>query len=585
MPSAALPLFQSAQPRLRWVEAVSADPRLVDALCQDLGLPAPLCRLLAQRGHQSPASAKAFLKPARGHLHPPAMLAGIGHAAERVARAIRGGELILVHGDYDVDGVCGTAVLTRSIEMMGGRAVPFVPHRIEHGYDLGRAGLAAAHSAGASLIVTADCGIVAHAAVLEARASGIDVIVTDHHTPGDSLPEALAVVNPNRPDCGYPEKTLAGAGVAYKLALAVADILAFPEERLAPLIDLVAVATIADLAPLTAENRAIVRWGLAVLGRTPNPGLRALLASSGLSGRDDITAGQVGFVLAPRINAVGRVGDPMAAVRLLLTNDPGEAERLAQLHELENQRRRELDEETLADALQILEESYEPSRDFGVVLASQRWHPGVIGIVASRIVERIHRPVMLIALGANEGKGSGRSIRGFHLQQALVACSAHLLRFGGHGAAAGCSIDPERVDAFREAFNLHARRSLTPHDLLPELRIDGGLELHEANSDLLRVLRHFGPFGIGNPTPVFAAYSVVADAARTVGRGHLKVTLRGDDSRLEAIGFDMGDRLTELQSSPRFDFAFRLEENEWTGRDGKPRRTVQGRIIDFRPAA
>ncbi|HUE96412.1 MAG TPA: DHH family phosphoesterase, partial [Longimicrobiaceae bacterium] len=340
MPTAAPSLFRPVQPRLQWVEPPPADAARVERLAADLRLPLPLCRILAQRGFDVPEAAKRFLRPRREHLHSHSALAGIEEAGERLARAVRSGEMILVHGDYDVDGVCGTALLTRALTMMGAAVTPFVPHRLEHGYDLTSPGVQAAAAAGASLIVTTDCGIVAHAAVRDAAAAGIDVIVTDHHTPGDTLPAALSVINPNRADCAYPEKGLAGAGVAYKLACAAAEVLGYPEERLAPLIEMVAIATIADLAPLTAENRAIVRWGLAVLANTPNTGLRALLASTGLAGRPEITAGHVGYVLAPRINAVGRVGTAMSAVRLLLTEDPREAEQLANLHELENRRRR-----------------------------------------------------------------------------------------------------------------------------------------------------------------------------------------------------------------------------------------------------
>jgi single-stranded-DNA-specific exonuclease len=468
--------------------------------------------------------------------------------------------------------------------MMGGRAVPFVPHRIRDGYDLTDAGIGAARAAGAELIVTADCGIVAHEAVARAAAAGMDVIVTDHHTPGPTLPPALAVINPNRADCGYPDKSLAGVGVAFKLATALAEAAGFPQQRLASLLDLVAVATIADLAPLTGENRALVRWGLKVLVNTPNPGLRALLRVTRLEGEQEVTAGQVGYVLAPRINAVGRMGDAMRGVQLLLTDDPRTASELAQELEAANRERRQVDEETLADAMRMIERDFDPARDRGVVLASTRWHPGVIGIVASRIVEKIHRPTVLVALGEEEGKGSARSIPGFHLYDAFAACAPHLLRFGGHKAAAGCSVAPERLEAFREAFRVYAGAHVEDEQLLPSLRIDAEIALADAGAQTVRWLNHFAPFGMGNATPVFVASGVRMEGARVVGSQHLKVTLRSGTATLDGIGFGMADRASECQGgSISMDVAMKLEENRWTPPRGGPTRvTIQARIVDFR---
>ncbi|HET7460091.1 MAG TPA: single-stranded-DNA-specific exonuclease RecJ, partial [Longimicrobium sp.] len=412
-------LAPSAAPR-RWIFPGPPDLARVERLSAELRLPPALCRLLVQRGYGEPAAVRDFLRPHPGQIHAPLGLAGMDAAVERIVRAVRAGETILVHGDYDVDGICSTALFVRALKMMGAKAVPFVPHRLEDGYDLSDAGLRAARKAGATLILTGDCGIVAHEAVDRARAAGIDVVVTDHHTPGPTLPNAAAVVNPNRHDCGYPDKSLAGVGVAFKVCCAVADALGFPAEKLHAFLDLVAVATIADLAPLTGENRALVRWGLKILPQTPNPGLRALIRVTGLQGREDISASQVGYVLAPRINAVGRMGEALRGVRLLLTDDPREAETIAAELESENRWRQTVDGQTLKEAMEALERSFDPERDYGLVLAHDGWHPGVIGIVASRVVERVHRPTVLIALNGNEdGKGSARSIGGFHLYEAI----------------------------------------------------------------------------------------------------------------------------------------------------------------------
>ena len=568
-------------PSRRWVIPAAPDPAVVERLSRELSLPANFSRLLARRGFADAEEAKRYLRPQLSHIHPPLLMAGMAEAVERVRLAISRGETILVHGDYDVDGICATALFVRALGLMGARAAAFVPNRLTDGYDLSEAGVRAAVEAGASLILTGDCGIVAHDAVARARSLGVDVIVTDHHTPGPTLPPAVAVVNPNRADCGYPDKGLAGVGVAYKLCCAVAEAVGFPAERLAGFLDLVAVATIADLAPLTRENRALVRWGLKILPRTRNPGLRALLRSSGLEGKGEVSAGQVGYVLAPRINAVGRMGVAQRGVELLLTEDEAVAGEIAAVLEEENRWRREVDARTLREAMRLLEESYDPDRDRGVVLAGEGWHPGVIGIVASRVVEQIYRPTVLVALGEGEGKGSARSIRGFHLHDALRDCSGHLLRYGGHEMAAGCSIAPDRVDAFREAFNARAHATLSEEQLVPELRVDLEITLDEATEEMCRLLKHAAPFGPSNPTPVFLARRVeVAGAPRVVGTDHLKLTLASGYARLEAIGFSMGDRLRDANPAlGPLDVAFRLEENHYNGR-----ATVQARLVDFRPS-
>jgi single-stranded-DNA-specific exonuclease len=566
----------------RWVFPPAPDHAAVDRLCRELRLPPTLCRLLVHRGYGQAEAARGFLRPTEGHIHAPAQLAGMGDAVARLRQAIAAGETVLVHGDYDVDGICSTALYVRALRMMGAKAEPFVPRRLVDGYDLSEAGVREAVRIGARLILTCDCGIVAHDAVRQARAAGIDVIVTDHHTPGPDLPEAIAVVNPNRHDCGYPDKGLAGVGVAWKVCCALAEEIGFPRERLFSFLDLVAVATIADIAPLKGENRAMVRWGLKVLRETPNPGLRALLRVTGLAERAEITASQVGFVLAPRINAVGRMGEALRGVRLLLTDDPREAEEIALTLESENRWRQTVEGQTVKEALAALELTFDPERDYGLVLASEGWHPGVIGIVASRLVERLHRPTVMIALDATtgEGKGSARSIPPFHLYEAIRDCSEHLVRFGGHRMAAGCSIRADRVDGFREAFNARARAVLSEDDLVPEVRIDLEMELRQADHDLVRMLRHAGPFGAGNATPVFAARNVAIAHHKVVGQGHLRMTLGAYGATLEAIGFGMGERSQEPGfGSGLLDVAFKLEENHYNGRT-----SVQARLVDFRPA-
>ncbi|MEQ1856910.1 MAG: single-stranded-DNA-specific exonuclease RecJ [Longimicrobiales bacterium] len=560
-----------------WREPTRPDPSVVQELTAGLRLPTPLCEVLAVRGTTAVEDAKRFLRPRLDQLHDPATLADGTRAAQRIARAIQVGERILVHGDYDVDGICATALYTRWLRSLGGAVVPFTPHRLRDGYDFSEAGLAAARESVCKLIVTADCGTLAHETILRARACGIDVIVTDHHTVGAELPDALAVVNPRRPDCPYPEKGLCGTGIAYKVCGLVGTVLGAAPGALEEHLDLVALATIADLVPLVGENRVLVAYGLRRLAASSTPGVRALLAVSEVA-PSEITAGKVGFVLAPRINAAGRIGDSADALRLLLTDDEAEARSLAEALDRTNRARREEDTRTLEEALEMVAREYDPDADFGVVLASEGWHPGVIGIVASRVVEAIHRPVVLIALEGDGGRGSARSIPGLHLFEALNECAPYLRRFGGHRQAAGMDVARGALPDFRRAFNQAARARLGPDDLRPALRPDLAIELAAVDAELTHWLSYLGPYGIGNPGPLFLARGVALDRPKVVGDGHLKVALSKEGSRLDAIGFGLAQRHdpSTLAQGPH-DVLFRLELNEWQGV-----QRPQAKLVDLR---
>ena len=573
----ALPPLPAPEWRLR----APPDPEIVRHLCRELSLPSSICGILAGRDLTDPRRAKRFLRPRLDDLHPPSELVDLDRASDRILSAISSGETILVHGDYDVDGVCAAALLTLWIRRLGGTVVPFVPHRLKDGYDLGDAGIGAAVEAGASLIVTCDSGTVAHAAVRDAGTRGIEVIVTDHHLPGGALPPALAVVNPNRRDCDYPSPQLCGTGVVFKLCQGLAAVAGVSSDELWPHLDLVVLATVADLVPLTGENRVLVRFGLRYLAHTTKPGIRALIRASGLSDRSGIDEGQVGFVLGPRINAVGRLGDAKLALRLMLTDDPDEAERLAEMLERTNRLRREEDRATLDGALDRLAVEFDSTRDFGVVLSGEGWHPGVIGIVASRLVERLQRPVVMIAMDGDQGRGSARSIRGVHLLRAIEAGSEHLKRFGGHAQAAGLDVSRESLHSFRSAFNDNVREQLQGRIPRPRLGGDHEIGLGEATTDLHRLLEHVGPFGIGNPRPVFWAKGLrLVGAAKVVGDGHLKLRLGDGDHEMEAIGFGLAERLPPRSlGSGRLDALFHLRENEYMGK-----RTLQAKILDLRLA-
>jgi single-stranded-DNA-specific exonuclease len=569
-------------PLPEWRFASEPDPAAVERLASALSLPPSLCGILATRKLLEPDAARDFLRPRLEHLHPPACIRDLDRAARRILAAIESRETILVHGDYDVDGVAGAALLTLWLRRLGGTAVPFVPHRIRDGYDFGPAGLRAAAAVGATLLVTCDSGTVAHGAVEEAVARGIDVIITDHHTPGDRLPPAFAVVNPNRRDEDYPTPHLCGTGVIFKLCQHLAALVEVPLAELWPHLDLVALATIADLVPLTGENRTLVRFGLRYLVATTKPGLRALMREAGLDSETELESGQVGFVLAPRINAAGRLGEADAALRLLLTEDAVEARELAVLLERTNRDRREADRLTLAEVLARLPIEYDAERDFGVVVAGDGWHPGVIGIVASRLVERIHRPVVVVTFDGDVGRGSARSIPDVHVLEAIASGAGSLVRFGGHQQAAGLEIERSSLPAFRASFNESVRRQLEGRYPSPRVTGDAPLALAELSEELARFLGYVGPFGIGNPRPVFWARGLEqVRAPKVVGGGHLKLRLRDGTREIDAIGFGLAARRPpESLGSGPVDALFQLRRNEYAGRS-----RLEARLVDLKPSS
>ncbi|HYC52718.1 MAG TPA: single-stranded-DNA-specific exonuclease RecJ, partial [Gemmatimonadaceae bacterium] len=449
------------------------------------------------------------------------------------------------------------------------------PHRSD-GYDLTAAGVAAARLASATLVVTCDCGTSALAPIRELRAAGIDVIVSDHHLPGGPLPEAFATLNPRKPGCPSPDKDLCAAGVAYKIAMAVTTAMGGNPNPVFNMLDLVALATIADVAPLRGENRVLAIYGLRLLNETKHVGLRALIRAAGLD-RKQITSGRVGFILAPRLNAAGRVGSAMRGVELLLAADEQTANPIARELEELNGHRQDLDRQVLEQAREMVL-ALDLDNTYGIVLAAEGWHPGVIGIVASRIVEEFGRPTILIALEGVEGKGSGRSISPFDLHAGISECRDLLLRFGGHRSAAGVTIARELVADFTRRFNDVARSRLTPADLVPELRADLEVGLGEVDDRLEELLRHVEPCGIGNPSPVLVARGVrVAAPPKVVGKDGLRLRLEQDGTELTALGWGMGARAAELSAGASIDVAFRLERDEWNGES-----RLQARLADFR---
>ena len=569
-------------PSPKWVLGNTPALRDVEALQEALSLPRPLCALLVSRGLAGTEDAKRFLRPLLSDLFPPDDLPDFSGAVSRIMRGIRDGETILVHGDYDVDGMAGTALLTRWLRLLGAaKVVPFVPHRSRDGYDLGPTGLEMAAREGCTLLITVECGILAYETVSEARSRGIDVIVTDHHAPGNELPAGHSIINPSRGDSSYENPDLCGTGVAYKLCQGLAAARGIAEEELHPFLDLVGLATVADLVPLRGENRIMARYGLKAMARTTNLGLQALMDEAGVS-TEEISAGKIGFGLAPRLNALGRLGEPQDGLNLLLTEDPDEAKILARRADDVNRERQAADRYALEEVHERLAMDFDPSADFGVVLESENWHPGVVGIVASRVVERIHRPAVLIALEGERGRGSARSIPDFHVLDGIRSSAAILERYGGHRQAAGLEILRDRIPEFRANFNREARELLEGKDLRPVIKVDVEVLLEEMSRNLLHYLDYVGPHGIGNPAPTFLARGVrVAGFPRIVGSDHLKLNLRQGNQEREAIGFNLAGRIPpDGLGTEALDVVFQLHENEFRGV-----RRLQARLKDLRPAS
>jgi single-stranded-DNA-specific exonuclease len=562
----------------RWIVSAEADPAAAKALARALKLPPTLAALLVQRGFAEPEQAKSFLRPSLDTLADPHSLEGLPEAVGLIAGSVQRGERILVHGDYDVDGQCSTAMLTRVLREAGADVVPFVPNRLRDGYDFGPAGLAAARQADARLILTCDCGTTAVDAVAEARAEGRTVIVTDHHLAAVVAP-ADVVINPQKASCSSDLRQLCGAGVAFKLVQALVPALGLPENLPYHVLDMVALATVADVVPLVGENRVLVRHGLKLMGTSHWLGIRALVETVGLV-RKEIRAGHVGFMLAPRLNAAGRIGDAMDGVRLLLSDDADEARGMAQRLETINARRQATDEALLDEAVELVEERVNLTHEYGLVLAGDGWHPGVIGLVASRLVERYSRPTVLVALEGDTGKGSARSIGAFDLHAALTECAPYLSRYGGHKMAAGLTIERGRLDGFREAFNGVARAWLTEDDLVPTQRIDVLATVEALDDDLERLLRHLEPCGPGNAGPVLGVVGGTMRSEKVVGANHLRFTLDDGTGYIPAIAFNWADRVPPEWRVGPVDVAVRLDRNEWRGSS-----SLQARVVDIRPSS
>ncbi len=561
----------------RWTFRKDADltpeaAQIAQSLAQELSISPILTEILVSRRIDTFKKARAFFRPSMEDLHDPFTMDQMDLAVERISHAVMSNEHIVIFGDYDVDGTDSTAMLWKFLKDTGAHVSYFIPDRIKDGYGVSIAGIDRIRETGATLLIAVDCGITAVQQVDYARSHGIDVVICDHHEPGTEIPNASSVLDPLKSSCSYPFKFLCGCGVAFKLiqALAASEPIKskLGEEAPKHLLDYlqyVTLATTADIVPLVNENRTMVKLGLELINSIPIPGIRALIETSGLSlGR--ISSGQIVFVLAPRINAVGRLGDANRAVEMLASDSYDRALQIAKVMEDENFQRRKIDEETFIQAQEIVERYLNADNDSAIVLHQETWHPGVIGIVASRLVERYYRPTIMMTTVDGVAKGSARSVSGFNIHEALKRCEDKLIQFGGHKYAAGLTVELDRLDEFREAFKQVAAELLTEELLTPEIHIDAEIQISDLTPKFIRVLNQFTPYGPENMRPVFAVRGVeVLGQPRIVGKNHLRFKVRSNTHVVDAIGFNLGDLLNRLRSGSKIDIAFSLDEGEFAG--------------------
>jgi len=565
----------------RWQErSVQSDPLARETLVRELQVDRLTAHLLAQRSGSDLAAARDFLDPRLQQLPDPFLIGQMAAAVARLVTAIETGEKIAIHGDYDVDGVSGTALLVAGLQAFGAEVDYFIPLRLRDGYGLSAEHLRQAFAAGAGVAISVDCGISAVAEAEVARELGLDLIITDHHQPPLILPVACAIVNPHLPDSSYPDKDLAGVGVAFMLLIALRNRLraagaftARPEPDLRYSLDLVALGTIADVVPLRGVNRVLTRIGLGIINQGRRPGLKSLSAAAGIR---QVTCGNVAFSLAPRLNAAGRLEDANLGVELLLSSDVARAEELASLLDGFNRERQGVEQQVLGEAIARWKRG--KGGEHSLVLAGEGWHPGVIGIVASRLVERYHRPTVLIALDGENGKGSARSIRGLNLYQTLQACSADLDGYGGHAFAAGLSITAGRVAAFAAAFERAAAATLSADDLLPVLYYDNEVLIEDLSLTIIADLHRLSPFGAGNPEPLFLLRNARAQQVTPCGKGHLKFSVRQGGFSLPCIAFAFPPHWADFLPG-EIDLLVSAQSHEWQGRV-----SLQLRVKDIRPA-
>lgn len=560
----------------RW-NIVQADAAKIGALQAALRINETLCRILVQRGIETFEQAKGFFRPRLSDMHDPWLMKDMGKAVDRVVRAVAMKEKILVYGDYDVDGTTAVACLYQFLRgyCPDDRLDFYIPHRYKEGYGISSMGIDYAHAGGFTLVISLDCGIKSADKIGDARRRGIDFIVCDHHLPDPELPPAVAILNPKQADCGYPYKELCGCGVGFKLITALSERLGQGREAALEYLDLVATAIAADIVPVDGENRIISYYGLKKANENPNNGIRALIRVSDL--QKELKMTNLVFMIAPRVNAAGRMDHARKVVHLFTTSSLDEALSYADQLHADNTDRKEHDLHTTEEALSILEKDTDHAGRRSTVVFQPHWHKGVVGIVASRLIERYYRPTVVLTSSGEVVSGSARSVTGFNVYEAIHACREHLLGYGGHFAAAGITLRSDQVAAFARRFEATVAATIQPHSLFPELTIDAEISLDTIRASFFNIIEQMQPFGPGNTQPVFIARGVWDKGSRIVKENHIRFCLQQGAVQMDGIGFGLAGKFELLQKGVSIDVVFTLDENEWNNR-----KTLQLHVIDFR---
>lgn len=561
-----------------WIYCKQDASATVETLASELNIPRVIAQILVNREITTSVDAKRFFRPHFSDLYDPFLMKNMEVAVNRIQMALRLKEKILIYGDYDVDGITACSLLYLYFKELTDQVYFFIPERLKEGYGFSLRGVEEARRLGVTLIITVDCGITSIEEINSAQGSGIDVIVTDHHQPGQKLPPAYTILNPIQGDCSYPFKGLSGVGVAFKLVHALDQIIGRGISHLIQYTDLVAIGSSADVVPLVDENRILVHIGLERINNRHNMGINALLSVASLNSTF-IGTGQILFGIAPRINAVGRLGSAERAVKLFTTSTPQQALEIARVLEEENRQRKNIEEKTFNEAVDAAELEFNPASPEPLVLSQEGWHPGVIGIVASRLVDKYFRPAVMIAIDEGMGKGSIRSVPEFDVYTALKNCSEYLKEFGGHRLAAGLAIEASKIPAFKEAFKKSVRETITLDALKPKLFIDARIAIEQIDGQLYTLLRHFSPYGPQNTRPVFLIeHAEVVGTPVIVGKNHLKFTVRQNGMAMSVIGFNMGEFLSSIDKRGSYvDIACVIDENVYHGVS-----TIQLQVIDLR---
>ena len=561
----------------RW-NILPYDEDKIKDLQKVLGIDAALCKILTQRGYTDFESSKIFFRPQLNMLHSPWLMKDMKKAVERVNTAFVSREKILVYGDYDVDGTTSVATVFQFISKIYDPALVefYIPHRYREGYGVSKAGIDFAAANDISLIICLDCGIKSIDLIAYAKTLGIDFIICDHHLPDQILPDAVAILNPKQPDCNYPFKDLCGCGVGFKFISALAEHYSIEEKNVYCYLDLVATAIAADIVPMTGENRVLAYFGLQKINKTPSPGIKALLQLAGI--QKDLNITNVVFVIAPRVNAAGRMDDARKAVQLFIETDPAKALEYAGMLQSDNSERKIADSSITEEALAIILADEKQAGRKSSVVFKEDWHKGVVGIVASRLIESYYRPTIVLTRSGDIVAGSARSVHGFNLYEAIYACRKHLIAYGGHFAAAGLSLLPENVEAFAEQFDQVVSSTIPDHLLIPEIIIDAEISFKQVRLSVFSIIDQMEPFGPDNMRPVFLTRHVKdAGYTKILKEQHIKFVVVQDGIILNGIGFNMSDKFPLISSGKAFDLVYTIEENEWNGN-----KSIQLKIIDLR---